>query len=132
MVEKYNVEFAVDLTEFKAAVEAVTVNGLPFSVFEASRTKKTLQPIINKTHVCLNRSAVRGMVINQAADCKKSLAAALKNKLVSIKFDTAFRKGRGFLGISVYGAMIESNNFVLKTLAAQEMTTRHIARGLLG
>ena len=75
----YNVKFTVDLTEFKkAAVEMVTVNDLPFSVFKASGIKKMLQPIINKTHVCLSRHAVRSMVINQAADYRKSLAAALK------------------------------------------------------
>ena len=95
--EKYNVEFTVELTEFKkVAVEAITLNGLSFSLFEASGIKKMLQPIINKTHICLNRRAVGSMVINQAAAYRKSLAAALKNKLVSIKFGTASRKRSGF------------------------------------
>ena len=74
-----------------------------------------LQPIVNKTHVCLNRYAVRSMVINQAAVYRKSLAAALKNKLVSIKLDNASRKTSGFLGINVQ--FIVSNNFELKTLS---------------
>ena len=113
---QYNVEVTVDLTEFKkAAVEEVTVNGLPFSGFDASGIKKMLQSFINKTHVCLNRRAVRSMAINQAADYRKSLVVAIKNNLVSVKFDTASRKGRGFLGINVqYNG---SNNLELKTLA---------------
>ena len=63
------------------------------------------------------------MVINQAVDYRKSLAAAFKNKLVLMKLDTASWKGRGFLGINVQ--VIESTNFELKTLAVpiQEMTT---------
>ena len=127
--KQYNVEVTVDLTEFKkAAVEEVTVNGLPFSVFDASGIEKMLLPFINKTRVCLNRRAVRSMAINQAADYRKSLAVAIKNNLVCKKFDTASRKGRGFLGINVQ--YIGSNNFELKTLAAQEMTTRHTARDL--
>ena len=95
--KKYKVEFTVNLRKLKkAAVEAVTVNGLQFSVFETSGFKKMLQPIINKTHICLNRRAVRSRVINQAADYRKSLVAALKNELVSIKFDTASGKERRY------------------------------------
>ena len=77
-------------------MEAVVVIGLPFSVFEASRIKQMLPPIINETPVCLNRYAVRSILINQAADYRNSLAVALKNKLVAIKFDITFRKGRGY------------------------------------
>ena len=94
--KKYNVEFTINFREFQEAVEAVTVNGLPFSVFEASGIKKMFLPTMNKALVCLNRRAVRSMVINQAADYRKSLAASLKNNLVSIKFDTASRKGHGY------------------------------------
>ena len=63
--KKFNVEFTVNLRKFKkAAEEAVTLNGLPFSIFEASGIKKMLQAIINKAHVCLNHRAVRSMVIS--------------------------------------------------------------------
>ena len=113
--KKYNVEFTNNLGEFKkAAVEAVTVNGLLFSVFEASGIKKMLQPIINNINVCLNRRAVRSMVINQAADYRKSLAVALKNKLVSIKFETASRKGRGYQRWGPRGHILKSLALVLK------------------
>ena len=72
LAKKYNVKFTVNLRKFKKAAEkAVTLNDLPFSVFEASGTKKMLQAIINKVHVCLNHRAVRSMVISQAADYRK-------------------------------------------------------------
>ena len=67
-------------------MEEITV--FDYTTFEASGIKKMLQPIINKTRDCLNRRAVTSTVINLAADYRKSIAATLKNKLVSIKFDT--------------------------------------------
>ena len=95
--EKCHVDYTINVSDFKkAVVEAVTLNGLPRSVFEESGTKKILQPIINKSGVCLNRRGVRSMVINQAESFRTALANRLKNKLVSIKFDTASRKERGF------------------------------------
>ena len=98
--EKCHVDNTSDVSDFKkAVVEAVTLNGLPLSVFEASGIKKILQPIINKSGVCLDRCGVRSIVINQAESFRTALAKRLKNKLVSIKFDTALRKG--FLGINV-------------------------------
>ena len=46
--------------------------------------------------------------------------------MISIKFDTASRKGRGFLGINVQ--YIEGNEIVIKTLAVKEMSTRYSAK----
>ena len=47
---------------------------------------------------------------------------------MSLKFDTASRKARGFLGINVQ--YIEGNEIVIKTLAVREMSTRHTAKDL--
>ena len=47
--EKCHVDYTIDVSDFKkAVVEAVTLHGLPLSVFETSGIKKILQPIINK------------------------------------------------------------------------------------
>ena len=44
--EKGHVDYTIDVSDFKkAVVEAVTLNGLPLSVFEASGIKKILQQL---------------------------------------------------------------------------------------
>ena len=47
--EEGHVDYTIDVSDFKKAVlEAVTLNGLPLSVFEASGIKKILQQLICK------------------------------------------------------------------------------------
>ena len=44
--EKGHVDYTIGISDFKkAVVEAVTLNGLPLSVFEASGIKKILQQL---------------------------------------------------------------------------------------
>ena len=51
-------------------VEAVTVNGLPLSVFEKTAISKLVGPIVNKLGVSVSQRAVRSLTL-EAAEKKR-------------------------------------------------------------
>ena len=98
----------------RAAAEAVTINGLPLSVFEKSGICKLLSPMLNKLGMTLNRENIRERIIRQAFELRQKISSEVKNKLISLKFDIASQKERGFLGINVQ--YIYEGSLQLRTL----------------
>ena len=107
----------------RAAAEAVTINGLPLSVFEKSGICKLLSPMLNKLGMTLNRENIRERIIRQAFELRQKISSEVKNKIISLKFDIASQKERGFLGINVQ--YIYEGSLQLRTLAVKEMFERH-------
>ena len=96
--KRIHVEFELSKEEVEmAAIEPVTINSLPLSVFEKSGISKLLSPMLDKLGLTLNRSNIRDLVIHQANVLREQIAEEVTGKLISLKFDIASRKERGFL-----------------------------------
>ena len=106
----------------RAAVETVTVNGLPPSVFEKSGICKLLSAMLDKLGLNLNRSNMNDRVIHQANVLRQQFSDEAMGKLVSLKFDIASRKVREFLGINVQ--YVHEERLQIRTLGIKEMFKR--------
>lgn len=106
----------------QCAVEAVTVNGLPLSVFENSGISKLMSPILSKLGISLNQRATRLLVL-EAYDKKiQELKNEFLDRMVCVKTDLCSRRGRHFLGVN-FQTVINGNLRVV-TAAVKEMTER--------
>lgn len=104
------------------AVEAVTVNGLPLSVFEKSRISKLMSPILSKLGTSLNQRATRLLVL-EAYDRKiLDLKNEFLDHMVCVKTDICSRRGRHFPGVNLQTVI--NGNLRVVTAAVKEMTER--------
>ena len=101
------------------AVEAVTLNGLPLSVFEKSSIKKLLKPMLVATGISLNRKSVRELTLKMAKKRVYELKEKVKGQLLCLKVDLCTRKGRHFIGINVQ--TIINGTVEVFTLKVKEM-----------
>ena len=69
----------------RLAVNAVTNDGLPFSVFEKKSLRKILQPILSKLGINLNRRPLRELTLQKAKERLDSIKEKLQGCLVSLK-----------------------------------------------
>ena len=104
------------------AVEAVTVNGLPLSVFEKSALSKLMEPILSNIGISLNRKATRSLTMQAAEKKIAELKPHLYSRMVSIKTDLCTRRGRHFIGINIQTVI--DGELKIITAAVKEMTGR--------
>ena len=117
----FQIELSRDEIE-SAAIEAVTINGLPLSVFEKTGICKLLIPILDKLDITLNRASMKDRVLLQANQLRKQIAAEVEGKHICLKVDIASRNERGFLGINIQ--YIQEGCLRLRTLAVKELFER--------
>lgn len=123
----HNVEINVSKEDIQdLAVEAVTVNGLPLSVFEKSGISKMIAPIICKLGISLNRKAVRSLTMKAAQEKMIDLRAEFSQRMVCVKTDLCTRRGRHFIGVN-FQAVVNGNLRVI-TATVKEMTERATGR----
>ena len=118
--ETYTIKYNISRRKLqRLAVDAVTKDGLPFSVFEKPSLQKLLQPIVDKTGVNLNRRALRNLTLDAAKKYLSGMKEKLKGCLVCLKVDLCSRKGRHFIGINVQ--VIHEGMLDIFTLTVKEM-----------
>ena len=118
----FQIELSRDEIE-SAAIEAVTINGLPLSVFEKTGICKLLTPTLDKLDITLNRASMKDRVLLQANKLREVIAAEVEGKHICLKVDIASRNERGFLGINIQ--YVQEGCLRLRTLAVKEMFERH-------
>ena len=118
----FQIELSRDEIE-SAAIEAVTINGLPLSVFEKTGICKLLIPILDKLDITLNCASMKDRVLLQANQLRQQIAAGVEGKHICLKVDIASRNERGFLGINIQ--YIQEGCLRLRTLAVKELFERH-------
>ena len=101
------------------AIEAVTKNGLPFSVFEKSALQKMLHPVLSKVGVSLNRKPLRELTLKMAKERITKMKEMVKGHLLSLKVDLCTRKGRHFIGINIQTVL--NGKLEVFTLCVKEM-----------
>ena len=77
----FQIELSRDEIE-SAAIEAVTMNGLPLSVFEKTGTCKLLIPILDKLDITLNRASMKDRVLLQTRNIDPDFDDPLEDLLI--------------------------------------------------
>ena len=104
-----NIKFPVISQSIKnIAVEAVTSNGLPLSVFKKSGVAKMIAPMLVQLNLKLTTANVRTRTLNAAQQKKSEVKQTFAGKMVSVKVDLCTRRGRDFIGIN-FQAMVEGD-----------------------
>ncbi|XP_068237829.1 uncharacterized protein [Palaemon carinicauda] len=115
------IEYTMSKQEMQGlVVEAVTVNGLPLSVFEKTAMSKLLGPIANKLGVSLSQRAVRSLTLDAAEKKRLELRTEFDKRLVCVKLDLCTRRGRHFLGVNVQSNI--NGKLKVVTASVKEMT----------
>ncbi|XP_042215908.1 uncharacterized protein LOC121862043 [Homarus americanus] len=104
----------------KFAVEAVTVNGLPLSVFEKSGISNLISPILCKLGISLNQRVTRSLILQAAEKKIVDLKTEFLDRLICVKYNLSTRRGRHFLGVD-FQAVI-NGKLRVATAAVKEMT----------
>ena len=81
-------------------VELVTVNGRPLSCLEDSGFQKNISPFINGRYgsIAINSTNIREQIPERAKEIRSQLANEFKGRLLSLKVDSAKRRGQSVLG----------------------------------
>ena len=120
------IEYAMSKEEMQElVVEAVTVNGLPLSVFENTAISKFVAPIASKLGVSLSQRTVRSLTLEAAEKKRLELESEFAKRLVCVKLDLCTRRGRHFLGVNVQSAI--NGKLKVVTASVKEMTERATA-----
>ena len=109
------INISITANEIKeACVEMVTINGRPLSILEDSGFRRILNPILNgfDDKITINKHNIRDDIIYKAKIIRLEIAENLKNKMFSLKIDSASRLDRSILGINVQ--FIEQKKYKLK------------------
>lgn len=117
-------------TLMDSCVELVTKNGRPFRLIDDSGFRKIVDPILKgfQEKVSVNSENVRAKVNQEARAARDNISRSLKDRLISLKMDTATRLDRAILGINVQ--YVQDGKLVLQTLAMKELFDRHTAEYL--
>lgn len=109
-------------------IKLVAIHGRPFELLddEAFRDLKALiLPDFKKEG---NSKKIKEMILDKAYEIKELIASELKQKMISIKLDSATCMDRQFIGINVQ--YIKKSKIVIRTLALQEIFDRQTAENL--
>lgn len=106
---------AIDLQLLiEAVVKLVTDHGLPLSCFEWEGFRLLLDPICKAVGCTLNRETIKNHLRVMSQRVKDIMKDEMKDKLISLKVDSASRHNRHILGVNVQYALEEK--VVIRTL----------------
>lgn len=114
----------------QGCLEMVTLGGRPFSVVSDVGFRKIVDPILEGLggSQTINPHNISELVKEKAIALRKSIAAEVSGKLISIKADGGSRHGRSILGVNVQ--FIQSKRIQIRNLAMQELFTSHTSKNL--
>lgn len=115
------------------AIEMVTVNGYPFSVFNASGmrgfVKSRVQPLRVQGHVVeINRQTIAKKVAEASDIIRNRIKSELKDKTVSVMFDVCTISTLSTFGVNV--TYLENSKVVCRSLGIIKIEERHTAVNL--
>ncbi|XP_061415874.1 uncharacterized protein LOC133347541 [Lethenteron reissneri] len=113
-----------------ACTELVTLNGHPFSLVEDSGFRKLIDPVLKGLggSLVINAENIRENVSVVAAALRSHINMELKNKLISLKVDSASYLDRSVLGINAQ--YVRDGEIVMHTLAMKEVKISHSGENL--
>nr|XP_029713643.1 uncharacterized protein LOC115257827 [Aedes albopictus] len=109
----------------EALTKLVCYHNLPLSCVEWEGLKQLIDPIAAAVGVTVNRSKNKMFLHAIANRIRQALAAEMKNRLLSVKVDSASRYNRHVLGINVQYVL--DCKIVIRTLGMIEVKERQTA-----
>lgn len=115
-------------TFYKACITMVTKDALPIRTLKSKGLGLFIDPIGKALGVSMNSQNLVCKLKLAAANIKLLIAQELSYRMFSLKFDTATRLGRSFLGINAQ--FMVNDTIQVRTLAMIELTQRHTSEYL--
>lgn len=81
-------------------LQLVTINNLPFSFIEWIGSKTLIHPVLNAIGNKWTRHRVAAFVKAAAATIREILRSRMQKRMLSLKIDSASRRGRAIFGIN--------------------------------
>ncbi|XP_017062432.2 uncharacterized protein LOC108102221 [Drosophila ficusphila] len=126
------IKFAITLgkNEVKdACIDLVTLEKLPLAIFDSECFKTLTSQIFSALDMpAVSSRNIMGMVEEKFNDIKNSIMASLKDKMLSLKMDTATRCNRGILCVNVQ--YIHDTGIAIRTLGLIELNMSHTSRNI--
>lgn len=124
---------SLEITEdiiMNSCVELVTRNGRPFRLIDDSGFRKIIDPVLKALNAkrAITAETVKDRVQEEAKSKREEISQSLKNRMFSLKIDSASRLDRALLGINAQYA--ENGKLILQPLAMKELYDRHTAEHL--
>ncbi|KAH9384808.1 hypothetical protein HPB48_026824 [Haemaphysalis longicornis] len=121
---------SLELTEniiMNSCVVLVPRNGRPFRVIDDSGFRKIFNPVLKALNAkrAIIAETVKDRVQEEAKSKQEEILQSLKNRMFSLKIDSASRIDRALLGINAQYA--ENGKLILRPLAMKELCDRHTA-----
>ncbi|KAH9379075.1 hypothetical protein HPB48_016523 [Haemaphysalis longicornis] len=123
----------LEITEdiiMNSCVELVTRNGRPFRLIDDSVFRKIIDPVLKALNakLAITAETVKDRVQEEAKSKREEISQSLKNRMFSLKIDSASRLDRALLSINAQYA--ENGKLILQPLAMNEVYDRHTAEHL--
>ncbi|XP_067644159.1 uncharacterized protein [Eurosta solidaginis] len=127
---KYKIIFTMSRNEVrKSCSDFVAECGLALQVFSSSHMQKVLTPICQQVGLNnINRNNIHHVLQKEVHNEIDSLKTLLKNRIFSIKIDSAKRFDRNIVCINAQ--LLDKGEIVIKTLLVTNFTERHTAKNL--
>lgn len=125
---KFSVEMCKD-DVVNECIDLITKESLPLSFFDCNSFNILTSPIFEGLKMQkISSKNIMELVIEKHYKIKKNIIQLLKNKVISLKIDTATRSDRSILGVNVQ--IILKNEVKIFTLAMLELKKKHTAENL--
>lgn len=112
-----------------ACIDLITKESLPLSFFDCNSFNILTSLIFEGLKMeKISSKNIMEFVVEKHYKIKKNIIQLLKNKVISLKIDTATRSDRSILGVNVQ--IISKNEVKIFTLAMLELKKKHTAENL--
>lgn len=108
----------------RATIKMVTKDSIPFRILDSEGFREIVDPIYKELGVTINRHNIKDKVSNVAQQIIDMISNELKNKIFSLKIDSATRHGRSILGVNAQFAN-NKGEIQVRTLGMVELKKRH-------
>ncbi|XP_065315604.1 uncharacterized protein LOC135930930 [Gordionus sp. m RMFG-2023] len=113
---------------YESVVGLIAINNLPINLVTYESFKLLLDPIVQSLNMTLNKHIVNDKIKYAASEIRCLIMQQVKNKLISLKIDTATRFQKSVLGVNAQ--FIIDDKIEIRTLGMLEIVKAHTASNL--
>ncbi|XP_065323547.1 uncharacterized protein LOC135930663 isoform X2 [Gordionus sp. m RMFG-2023] len=113
---------------YESVVGLIAINNLPINLVTYESFKLLLDPIVQSLNMTLNKHIVNDKIKYAASEIRCLIMHQVKNKLISLKIDTATRFQKSVLGVNAQ--FIIDDKIEIRTLGMLEIVKAHTASNL--
>ncbi|CAK9297482.1 unnamed protein product [Gordionus sp. m RMFG-2023] len=113
---------------YESVVGLIAINNLPINLVTYESFRLLLDPIVQSLNMTINKHIVIDKIKYAASEIRCQIMQQLKNKLISLKIDTATRFQKSVLGVNAQ--FIMDDKIEIRTLGMLEIVKAHTASNL--